>query len=234
MTSTPSLFLVFIAGIVTLVRLNIILLLPAVMSMSVGRWFKPLAIVGGMTLSFTLMGTFVVISDFDVAFTNLMIRSLSILFMIGMGTVLFAEDINMEFIKRSSSITDCLKSKIGFLNRHSSNMSWQGLFSSFFFGMSLGIAWIPFLGLGVVLAYATSMGSISYGVWLLFVYSLGFSIPILFIAYLGNILFGHINWFIDRKHFFKKYSGLLLIVVGLILLLNILLIRWLSPYFPYL
>ncbi|NJD78824.1 MAG: hypothetical protein FIB08_17310 [Candidatus Methanoperedens sp.] len=235
MPSTPSIFLVFIAGIVTVARLNIILLLlPAVMSVSVGAWFRPLVIVGGMIIGFT--GTLIMLSGFDATFVIFMTRSLSILFILGMGTMLFAEDADMEFKKISSSIMDCLKSKSGFLNRHSSKMSGQGLFGSFFFGMSLGIAWIPFLGpiLGGVLAYAASIGNVSYGAWLLFVYSLGFSIPMLFIAYLGNILFGHINWFVDRRNFFKTLSGLLLLVVGLMLLFNILLIRWLSPYFPYL
>ncbi len=236
MPSTPSIFLVFIAGILTVARLSIILWLPAVMSVSVGGWFRPLAIVGGMTIGLTLMGTLVLGFGATLAGFADMIRILSILFITGMGAMLFSDNINKELIKRSSSVMDCLRSNIGFLNMPSSNRSEQGLFGGFFLGMFLGIVLIPSIGpiLGAVLAYVASTGSISYGTGLMFVYSLGFSIPMLFIAYLGNIAFGHINWFVDRRHFFRRISGLFLLVVGLMLLLSIdkLLIKWLSPYFP--
>ncbi len=221
MPATPPIFTVFIAGIVTVSKLIIILLLPVIMSESAAGWFRPLAIVGGMTFTLFLMG--ILVSGFGAVFASSAdtMRIISILLMIGMGAVLFSDNINMEFIKRSNSIRYCLRSKIGILNGLSSNMPEQGLFGGFFLGMTLGIVFIPFLGLlGGVLAYVASFGNISYGAELLFVYSLGFSIPMLFIAYLGNIVFGHVNWFVDRRHFFKKLSGLFLILAVLLSILQ--------------
>ncbi len=232
MPSTPPIFLVFIAGIVTVSKLIIILLLPVIMSESAGGWFRPLAIVGGMTFTLFLMG--ILVSGFGAVFASSAdtMRIISILLMIGMGAVLFSDNINTEFIKRSNSIWYCLRSKIGILNGLSSNLPDQGLFSGFFLGMSLGIVFIPFLGpiLGGVLAYVASFGNISYGAELLFVYSLGFSIPMLFIAYLGNIVFSHVNWFVGRRHFFKKLSGLILILAVLLSILQM----ELPSNFPYL
>ncbi|HEY9245853.1 MAG TPA: cytochrome c biogenesis protein CcdA [Candidatus Methanoperedens sp.] len=221
MPTTPPIFTVFIAGIVTVSKLIIILLLPVIMSESAEGWFRPLAIVGGMTFTLFLMGIFV--SGFGAVFASSAdtMRIISILLMIGMGAVLFSDNINMEFIKRSNSIRYCLRSKIGILNGLSSNMPEQGLFGGFFLGMTLGIVFIPFLGLlGGILAYVASFSNISYGAELLFVYSLGFSIPMLFIAYLGNIVFGHVNWFVDRRRFFKKLSGLILILAVLLSILQ--------------
>ncbi len=234
--SAPSIILVFVAGLVTILKPCCLPLLPAVMSGSAGGRFRPLAVVSGLTLSFTIMGTLV--SGFGAAFASFAdyMRSLSILFIIGMGAVLFDDDINMEFIKISSSITQGLRNNIGFLNRSSSNMPEGGLFGGFFLGMSLGIVWIPCVGpiLGAVLAYVASVGNVSYGAWMLFVYSVGMSLPMLSIAYYGKRVTNRYKWFMRNGEVLKKLSGLLLIAVGIMLLFNIdkLLIRLLSPYFP--
>ena len=234
--SAPSIILVFIAGLVTILKPCCLPLVPAVMSGSAGGRLRPLAIVSGMTLSFTVMGTLV--SGFGAAFAGFTdtLRSLSILFIMAMGAVLFDEDINIEFMKISSSLTQGVRNNIGFLNGSSSNMPEQGLFGGFFLGMSLGIVWIPCVGpiLGAVLAYVASVGNMSYGAWLLFVYSVGMSLPMLSIAYYGKKVTNRYKWFARNGELLKKLSGLVLITVGIMLLFGIdkLMIRLLSPYFP--
>ncbi len=234
--TAPSIILVFIAGLVTILKPCCLPLVPAVMSGSAGGRLRPVAIVTGMTLSFTVMGTLV--SGFGAAFGGFAdtLRSLSILFIIGMGAVLFDDDINAEFIKISSSITQGLRNNVGFLNRSSSNTPEQGLFGGFFLGMSLGIVWIPCVGpiLGAVLAYVASVGNVTYGAWMLFVYSVGMSLPMLSIAYYGKKVTNRYKWFMRNGEMLKKLAGLILIVVGIMLLFNIdkLMIRLLSPYFP--
>lgn len=232
--TAPSIILVFAAGLVTILKPCCLPLVPAVMSGSAGGKFRPVAVVAGMTLSFTLMGTLV--SAFGSAFAGFAdtLRSLSILFIITMGAVLFDEDINMEFIKLSSSITQGLRNNVGFLNR--SNSSESGIFSAFFLGMSLGVVWIPCVGpiLGAVLAYVASVGNVTYGAWMLFVYSVGMSLPMLSIAYFGKKVTNRYKWFMRNGEMLKKLAGLLLIIVGIMLLFNLdkLMIRLLSPYFP--
>lgn len=232
--SAPSIILVFAAGLVTIFKPCCLPLVPAVMSGSSGGRLRPFAVVSGMTLSFTLMGTLV--SGFGAAFGGFAdtLRSLSILFIMGMGVVLFDEDINMEFIKISSSLTQGIRSRTGFLN--SSGMPEHGLFGGFFLGMSLGIVWIPCVGpiLGAVLAYVASVGNITYGAWMLFVYSVGMSLPMLSIAYYGKKVTNRYKWFMRNGEVLKKLAGLVLIIVGVMLLFNIdkLMIRVLSPYFP--
>ncbi len=234
--STTSIIIVFIAGFVTILKPCCLPLVPAVMSGSAGSRLRPLAIVTGMALSFTVMGTLV--SAFGAAFGNFasILRSLSIIFIMLMGAVLFDDDINMEFIKISSSITQGLRNNIGFLNSQSSNASGQGLFGGFFLGMSLGIVWIPCVGpiLTAVLAYVGSVGNVSYGAWMLFVYSVGMSLPMLSIAYYGKKVTNRYKWFARNGDILKKLSGLVLIVIGIMLLFNLdkLIIKVLSPYFP--
>ena len=235
-TTAPSILLVFIAGLVTILKPCCLPLVPAVMSGSAGGKLRPVAIVTGMTLSFTVMGTLV--SGFGAAFGGFAstLRSLSILFIMGMGFVLFDDDVNAEFIKISSSITQGLGNNIGFLKNNSSNTPGQGLFSAFFLGMSLGIVWIPCVGpiLGAVLAYVASIGNVTYGAWMLLVYSVGMSLPMLSIAYYGKKVTNRYKWFMRNGETLKKLAGLILIVVGVMLLFGIdkLLIRLFSKYFP--
>ena len=233
-TAAPSIILVFAAGLVTILKPCCLPLVPAVMSGSAGGKLRPVAVVSGMTLSFTVMGTLV--SGFGEAFAGFAdtLRILSILFIIKMGAVLFDEDINMEFIRLSSSITQGLRNKIGFSNNPGTQE--HGLFGAFFLGMSLGIVWIPCVGpiLGAVLAYVASVGNITYGAGMLFVYSVGMSLPMLSIAYYGKKVTNRYKWFMRNGEVLKKLAGLVLILVGIMLLFNIdkLMIRLLSPYFP--
>ena len=233
--SELSIFIVFIAGVVTIMKPCCLPLVPVIFSGSGGHRFRPLAIVTGLTISFTTMG--VLVSAFGATFAEYTsyLRNIAILFIISMGLVLFDEDVNMEFMKISGSITQHLR-QIGFLNRFSSRMPEGSLTGGFFLGMSLGVLWIPCVGpiLGAVLALVATVGNITYGAWMLFVYSVGMSLPMLSIAYYGKRVTNRYKWFSRNGELLKKLSGLVLILVGIMLLFSIdkVFIKLISPYFP--
>ena len=210
-------------------------LVPVIFSGSGGHRLRPLAIVSGLTVSFTTMG--VLVSAFGAtfgAYTDYL-RNIAILFIISMGLVLFDQDVNMEFMKISGSITQGLRG-IGFFNKFSSKMPEGSLIGGFFLGMSLGVLWIPCVGpiLGAVLALVASVGNMTYGASMLFVYSIGMSLPMLSIAYYGKKVTNRYKWFSRNGELLKKLSGLVLIVIGIMLLFGVdkLMIKLLSPYFP--
>ncbi|MFZ3383517.1 MAG: cytochrome c biogenesis CcdA family protein [Candidatus Methanoperedens sp.] len=233
--SELSIFIVFLAGVVTIMKPCCLPLVPVIFSGSGGHRLRPLAIVSGLTVSFTTMG--VLVSAFGAtfgAYTDYL-RNIAILFIISMGLVLFDEDVNMEFMKISGSLTQGLRG-IGFFNKFSSRMPEGSLMGGFFLGMSLGVLWIPCVGpiLGAVLALVASVGNTTYGAWMLFVYSIGMSLPMLAIAYYGKKVTNRYKWFSRNGELLKKLSGLVLIVIGIMLLFGVdkLMIKWLSPYFP--
>ncbi len=235
--SFPSIFLVFLAGVVTILKPCCLPLVPVVFSGSAGHRLRPVAICAGLALSFTAMG--VLVSAFGAVFASFTdsLRTVAILFIIGMGAVLFDEDINMEFTRISGAITQGVRQYFGSISGYSNlNMPEGGLAGGFFLGMSLGVLWIPCVGpiLGAVLALVASVGNISYGAGMLFVYSVGMSLPMLSIAYYGKKATSRYQWFVKRGPVLKKLSGLVLIIVGVMLLFNIdkLIIKALSPYFP--
>ena len=110
------------------------------------------------------------------------------------------------------------------------------LMGGFFLGMSLGVLWIPCVGPipGAVLALVASVGNTTYGAWMLFVYSVGMSLPMLSIAYYGKKVTNRHKWFSRNGELLKKLSGLVLILVGIMLLFSIdkIFIKLISPYFP--
>lgn len=233
--SELSIFIVFLAGVVTIMKPCCLPLVPVIFSGSGGHSLRPLAIVSGLTVSFTTMG--VLVSAFGATFSGYTdyLRNIAILFIMAMGLVLFDEEVNMEFMKISGSITQRLRG-VGIFNSFSSKVPQGGLMGGFFLGLSLGILWIPCVGpiLGAVLAIAASVGNTTYGAWLLFIYSIGMSLPMLSIAYYGKKVTNRYKWFSRNGELLKKLSGLVLISVGIMLLFGIdkQIIKWISPYFP--
>jgi cytochrome c biogenesis protein CcdA len=136
----------------------------------------------------------------------------------------------------SSSAVNFAHERVSFLGKVSSIAPREGLHGGLFLGMSLGVLWIPCVGpvLGAVLALVASVGNTTYGAWMLFVYSIGMSLPMLAIAYYGKKFTNRYTWFSRNGELLKKLSGLVLIVVGILLLFGIdkLFIRLISPYFP--
>jgi cytochrome c biogenesis protein CcdA len=226
MSAAPPILLVFLAGMATVATPCVLPILPAVLSGSVGSRLRPLAIVTGMSFSFTLMGLLVfAVASFG--FITDYLRWFSIFIIIGMGAVLFDDDINDIYVKYSSSILNFFRENVSFIGKITSKANPEGLLGGLFLGMSLGILWIPCVGpiLGsvftVVAQSSAGSGNISYGVLLLLTYCLGVSLPMLIIAYSGKSVSGRVKWFSKRSHFFKKLSGLVLILVGLMMLFGI-------------
>ncbi len=226
MPTAPSVLLVFIAGMATVATPCVLPILPAMLSGSVGSRLRPVAIVTGMAITFTLMGLLVfAIASFS--FFTEYLRWFSVFFIIGMGAVLFDDDINNEYVRISSSIVNFGRERVSFLGKFSERAPREGLLGGLFLGMSLGVVWIPCVGpiLTSVFAFVAEStagsGSLLHGAVLLLAYSLGVGIPMLFIAYSGKSISGRVRWFSKNTHFLKKLSGLVLILVGLMMLFGI-------------
>ena len=108
-----------------------------------------------------------------------------------------------------------------------------GMIGSFFVGLAFAFGWTPCIGpiLGAILAIASTRDSVSQGILLLSVYSLGLGIPFLITAVAMN---GFLKLFKSMKNHFRKIeiiSGLLLIIIGIMIFLNKLQI--LAYYIPW-
>ena len=107
-----------------------------------------------------------------------------------------------------------------------------GYIGTFFVGMTFAAAWTPCIGpiLGTILVYASSKGSAVYGFKLLSVYSLGLALPFFLSSLMFNSFLSYSGKIRRYMRWIMIFSGLLLIIFGLLLLTNN--VRQLTSFLP--
>jgi len=192
----------FFAGVVSVLSPCILPVIPAVFAYSTEKGkFRPLAIVSGLSLSFTSMG--VVTSLFGATLTAyldlLYIFAEALLITMGIS-LLFDLNIFNVFGNFSSL----------------ANSKKEGLFGGLLLGLSLGIVWLPCVGsvLGSILTMVAVSGKVMYGALMLFIYSIGFSIPMLLVAYSASFSSKRLQKVSKYGFPLKKAAGLIVLGVG--------------------
>ena len=195
-------FAAFFAGVVSVLSPCILPVIPAVFAYSTEKGkFRPLAIVSGLSISFTSMG--IVTSLFGATLTaylgylNIFAEAL----LITMGiSLLFDFNIFNVFGNFSSLV----------------NSKKEGLLGGLLLGLSLGIVWLPCVGsvLGSILTMVAVSGKITYGALMLFIYSIGFSIPMLLVAYSASFSSKKLQKVSKYGFPLKKVTGLIVLGVG--------------------
>lgn len=192
----------FLAGIVSVLSPCVLPLLPVILAYSAGKGvFRPLFIVTGLSLSFTMMG--IMASAFGAALYPYM-EILKIL--AGVIVVIFG----------AAMLTDA--NIFGILTRYTGKIHVQrnSAFGGLLLGASLGVIWIPCVGpiLGAILAAVALEGNMVYGASMLFIYSIGFAVPMLIIAYSANISSAWLSRIAKYDVLIKKAAGAILIIAG--------------------
>lgn len=225
----PSFLLAFLAGVVTIATPCVIPILPPLLAGSVGHRLRPLLIVFGSIVTFTLMGGIFSVIGIATGGVGNAIRLFFTLLIIGFGAVWVDDDINKVYTKYSALV-------VNRFNITPPKAKDDSLLGAFILGLSLGIVWIPCVGpiLGAVLSLVAIEGNIFTGSIMLLSYSIGLGIPMLAIAYGGKRVSGKIEWTKRNSHTIKKLAGWVLILTGLAMLFG--LDRWIQtfllPYFP--
>ncbi len=225
----PSFLLAFLAGLVTIATPCVIPILPPLLAGSVGHRLRPLLIVLGSIVTFTLMGGIFSIIGIAAGSVGNAIRLIFTILIIGFGAVWVDDDINEFYMKYSTLVV----SKFHITPPREKDDSLLG---AFILGLSLGIVWIPCVGpiLGAVLSLVAIEGNLFTGSIMLLSYSIGLGIPMLAIAYGGKRISGKIEWTKRNSLTIKKLAGWILILTGLAMLFG--LDQWIQtfllPYFP--
>jgi|Deesub1362A_J573_1020465.scaffolds.fasta_scaffold00109_69 cytochrome c biogenesis protein CcdA len=220
----------FLAGIISVLTPCVLPLIPAVMAGSIGDRLRPIAIVLGMSITFSLMGVVTSKIGGTVATYTSFLRDLATFIIIFLGLLLVSEKLNEKFVLTAGVIMNKLgsieiKEGVG-----------TGKIGGFILGLSLGIVWIPCVGpiLGSVLTAVALKGDVLTGGLSLFSYSLGIGIPMLIVAYTGKLTFSRMRSVAKHGETIKKIAGVLLILTGISIFLGLdrQIQIWLLPYFP--
>jgi cytochrome c biogenesis protein CcdA len=197
---------------------------------SVGHKLRPVFIVLGASVTFTLMGG--VFAALGLLASGLMdyIRLFSSLFIIAFGAIMADDDLGKVFSNLSSRyIARLAPNNPGAKDRSS-------LWGAFTLGLSLGIVWIPCVGpiLGAVLAYSAVSANLVSGSLLLVSFSIGLGIPMLAIAYGGKYTSGKVDWAKDHSKGIKKVAGIIIVLwgIGMFLGFDKMIQTALVPYAP--
>ncbi len=152
-------------------------MIPVLVVGGTGHRLRPVAVVTGSTLTFTALG---VATGAISSLTPDDVRLPFAVAMLAFGAVMADDDLNelysryaSRFAGRANAATRALDEE-----RHP-------LANAFVVGLLLGVIWLPCVGpvLGGVLAYVGTTGDVARSAWLLFSYGVGFSIPLLGVAY---------------------------------------------------
>lgn len=200
---TVSPLVAFGAGVLSILSPCILPLLPAVLASSAGKGkLRPLAIVLGVSISFTLMG--IVTSAFGAAFQAYtgQLKILSEILIITMGLAMLFEISLFNAFSRFPLLA---------------GMNEEGPISGLLLGLSLGVLWIPCVGpiLASILTMVALEGSTTNGAITLMIYSAGFAVPMLLLAYSAHLSTSKIKLISKYDAALKKGAGLVLIFVGL-------------------
>lgn len=113
-----------------------------------------------------------------------------------------------------------------------------GLFGAYLIGLAFAFGWTPCIGpvLGAILAVAAGEDSVSQGVSLLFVYSLGLGIPFILAAVAIKPFMSALQRFKGHLATVEKVLGALLVLTGILFLTNSmsLIAIWILETFPFL
>jgi cytochrome c-type biogenesis protein len=193
-----NILLVFAAGFASVLSPCVLPVLPIIVTGNSNdhKW-RPILIVSGLALTFILMGVLSSIFGAAVGSSIRSIEKIAAVVIALFGVMLI---LNINLFKHLSFFSSFAQKS-------------KGRYGGFVLGFTLGIIWIPCVGpiLSSVLAIVATQGNVVSGIILLFVYSIGFAVPMLVAAYASQI-------FRNRFKSLGKYPIAVNLISGVILL----------------
>lgn len=174
-----GLALSFLAGALTTLSPCVLPLLPIILGGAVQQHrLAPVALAGGLALSFTSVGLFVATLGFAVGFDGATLRTLAAMVMVVFGAVMLVPRLQLAFASATAPISG---SAGGMLAR----ISGEGLGGQFLLGLVLGAAWSPCAGpsLGAAIGMASQGETMMSAAVIMAFFAIGAVTPLLALAY---------------------------------------------------
>jgi cytochrome c biogenesis protein CcdA len=180
MIENPTTAAVFLAGVLTILTPCCLPMIPILVVGANGHTLRPVAIVAGSTLTFTVLG---VVTGMVGSVTPETVRVPFAILMLLFGVVMADDDANDLYSRYASRLSGRATSVTDRVDEGD-----HPLANAFVVGLLLGVIWLPCVGpvLGGVLAYVGATADVSRSALLLFTYGVGFSLPLLGVAYAGK------------------------------------------------
>lgn len=204
----------FLAGIVTILSPCILPVLPIVLSGSIsGGKRRPLGVVLGFILSFTIFTLFLTTLVKSVGISSNTLRAISIIIIALFGLALLLPNFQASLEKLFSKLS----------NFFPKTASKSGFFGGLLVGVSVGLLWTPCVGpiLGAVISLAVTGSVTSSSFFITLAYSLGTAIPMLAIVYGGRQLLNKVPWLTQNTGKIQKAFGAIMILTAVAIFFNV-------------
>lgn len=202
----------FLAGVVTILSPCILPVLPIILTGSVGEGrARPVGIVLGFVLSFTIFTLFLSAIVSSTGFSAEVLRMFAVLVIVSVGLVLVIPKLQLVFERAFS-----------FFSRFAPQQQHPGFFGGVLVGLSLGLIWTPCVGpiLAAIISLAIS-GSVSgSAVAITLGYALGTALPMFAIMIGGRTLITRVPGLLANTAKIQQVFGAIMILLGLSMLLN--------------
>jgi cytochrome c-type biogenesis protein len=205
MIDNINIFFVFTAGLMSVLSPCVLPIVPIVVTGNNNehKW-RPMLVVSGLSLTFIILGVLSSLFGSVIGPKMLFIEKIAGILIAIFGILLL---FNVNLFKHLS-----------FFSRFAQKS--KGRFGGFFLGLTLGIIWIPCVGpmLSSVLALVATEGKMAIGIFMLLIYSAGFSIPLLLAGYASQFFRKRLRSIGKFPYTVNLISGLILIGLGLFII----------------
>jgi len=205
----------FLAGLLSTLSPCVLPLLPIVLAAAAGEHrLGPLALAGGVALSFVSIGMFVATIGFSAGLDAGVFRVLGGLIMIAIGLVLVVPQIEVRFATAAAPISNWTDSRFG-------GFATAGLTGQFLLGLLLGTVWSPCVGptLGAASVLASQGKDLGQVALTMTAFGIGAATPLVVLGLLSReALMRWRNRLMAAGKGGKMLFGSLLIVLGAMIL----------------
>lgn len=174
-----ALLLAGLAGILASLSPCVLPILPIVLAAAGAEHrFGPLALAGGLAVSFTAAGLVLGLAGFALGLDAEILRAGAAILMFAVGLLLLASGLAARF---SAAAEHALQPVMDFATR----MTARGLGGQFALGAVLGLAWAPCTGpaLGAAVALSAQADTAPQAAMIMLAFSLGASLPLIALGY---------------------------------------------------
>lgn len=208
--------LAFAAGVLTVAAPCLLPVLPGILGGSLGtsKW-RPLGIVAGLVVTFTIFGTaFAIFLDvFGISKGSLRLVSIILLGLFGLALAVPAL---YEWVMVKGTLAwrkmSARSSSMPYADTKQNGRS--GFLGAFGIGATLGVVWAPCAGpiFGAILTLAATTQNVLRSGILFFVYALGAAVPMLLIGYGGRALIMRIKGLAGASARIRQVAGMILLI----------------------
>jgi len=220
MSNLPLPIAAFLAGLVSFLSPCVLPLVPGYVSLISGVGVEELKVQEASVLRKVMLNSLAFIAGFSIVFVTLGAISTEVGQLAAQYKAVLARVAGVLIIVFGLHLTGILRIKALYADKRLHSVKGGSTpWGAFVIGFAFAFGWTPCVGpiLSVILSFAAAQDSVSKGILLLTIYSLGLAVPFLLTSLLMERFLKFYGHFRSFMHVIEVLSGGLLIVLGLLL-----------------